>query len=176
MSLTAPLSLLGINPLFVLEVLRPHVCHIIWVLGMESCWCPGYQWAKLFMYPPECTGAPLAAMLMSHREHGEEEDGGGGARWSPSGPQGPFFMIFLYLDRLFWNHIFTCRTSKREQIETIDWDLWSKGDKYSKGPHPRPHLNCHFIMVIVYMPLDNMEATFNDLCCIFRLWISECTV
>lgn len=75
---------------------------------MESCWCPGYQCPKLFMYPPECTGAPLAAMLMSHREHGEEEDGGGGARWSPSsGRQGPFFMIFLYLDRLFWNHIFT---------------------------------------------------------------------
>lgn len=94
-------------------------CHIIWVLGMESCWCPGYQCPKLFMYPPECTGAPLAAMLMSHSEHGEEEDGGGGARWSPSGPQGPFFMIFLYLDRLFWNHIFTWRMKKkREGVRT----------------------------------------------------------
>lgn len=67
------------------------------------------------MYPPECTGAPLAAMLMSQREHGEEEDGGGGARCSPSGPHGPFFMIFLYLDRLFWNHIFTWRNNEKEQ-------------------------------------------------------------
>lgn len=83
-------------------MLLPLVCHIIGVLGMESCWCPGYQCPKLFMYPPECTVAPLAAMLMSQREHGEEEDGGGGARWSPSsGRQGPFFIIFLYFDRLF---------------------------------------------------------------------------
>lgn len=71
------------------------------------------------MYPPECTGAPLAAMLMSHSEHGDEEDGGGGgARCSPSGPQGPFFMIFLYLDLLFWNHIFTWMFSKKKK-ETI---------------------------------------------------------
>lgn len=55
---------------------------------------------------------------MSHREHGEEEDGGGGARCSPSGPQGPFFMIFLYLDRLFWNHIFTWRTRRGKRLKT----------------------------------------------------------
>lgn len=70
------------------------------------------------MYPPECTGAPLVAMLMSHSEHGDDEDGGGGAaRCSPSGPQGPFFMIFLYLDLLFWNQIFTC--VEKQKQETI---------------------------------------------------------
>lgn len=85
--------------------------HIIWVLGMESCWCGGYQCPKLFIYPPECTAAPLAAMPMSQSEQGEEEEeGGGGARCSPSGPHGPFFMIFLYLDLLFWNQIFTWDT------------------------------------------------------------------
>lgn len=91
-----------------------HVCHIIWVLGMESCWCPGYQCPKLFMYPPECTGAPLVAMPMSHNEHGEDEEGSGGARWSPSGPHGPFFMIFLNFDRLFWNQIFTWQMKKEK--------------------------------------------------------------
>lgn len=74
---------------------------------MASCGCPGYQWAKLFMYPPECTGGPLGVMLMSQTVHGEAEVWSWADLGSPSDPQGPLFMIFLYLDRLFWNHILT---------------------------------------------------------------------
>lgn len=46
-------------------------------------------------------------------EHGEDEE----VVWSssPSGPLEPCFMIFLYLERLFWNHIFTFSKQKRKK-------------------------------------------------------------
>lgn len=48
-------------------------------------------------------------------EHGEDEE----VVWSssPSGPLEPCFMIFLYLERLFWNHIFTFSKQKRKKNE-----------------------------------------------------------
>ncbi len=47
-------------------------------------------------------------------EHGEDEE----VVWSssPSGPLEPCFMIFLYLERLFWNHIFTFSKQKRTKM------------------------------------------------------------
>lgn len=36
-------------------------------------------------------------------------------RCSPSGTLEPCFMIFLYLERLFWNQIFTCGRERGEQ-------------------------------------------------------------
>ena len=35
-------------------------------------------------------------------------------RWSPSGALEPCFMIFLYLERLFWNQILTCVRERGE--------------------------------------------------------------
>lgn len=52
-------------------------------------------------------------------EQGERE----AAVWrcSPSGALEPCFMIFLYLERLFWNQILTCG---RERGEWGRWGLW----------------------------------------------------
>lgn len=49
-------------------------------------------------------------------EQGEDEE----VVWSssPSGPLEPCFMIFLYLERLFWNHIFTFSKQNRKNIKT----------------------------------------------------------
>lgn len=46
-------------------------------------------------------------------EQGEDEE----VVWSmsPSGPLDPCFIIFLYLERLFWNHIFTLSKQNRNK-------------------------------------------------------------
>lgn len=84
--------------------------HIIWVLGIESWWWPGYQGLNEFIYPPECIGAPLFAIETSQSGGIPGEQGGAEEtawRCSPSGPFEPCFIIFLYFERLFWNQIFT---------------------------------------------------------------------
>lgn len=57
-------------------------------------------------------GAPLVDIETSHKGGIPGEHGGPEAeaawRCSPSGPLEPCFIIFLNLERLFWNHIFTC--------------------------------------------------------------------
>lgn len=61
-------------------------------------------------------------------EQGERE----AAVWrcSPSGALEPCFMIFLYLERLFWNQILTCG---RERGEWGRWGLW-----LMPPPPPKP--------------------------------------
>lgn len=54
-------------------------------------------------------------------EQGERE----AALWrcSPSGALEPCFMIFLYLERLFWNQILTCEGGG-QSCQWGGWGLW----------------------------------------------------
>lgn len=54
-----------------------------------------------------------------------------------SGGISPFFMIFLILDLLFWNQIFTCeRGGERREIHTVRAGRGQRGSLRDPPPYP----------------------------------------